>query len=124
MAIDRTTFGGVTYFTENGKEFLSISENTDPSGKTVEMSLAGNLRSDVRFDFSDELMLCVAMKKDIILNFENLEKIANSCMSVMLEVQQNIDQTGMGSLTIRSVPKVIYRSLDIIGLTDLLMIEG
>lgn len=123
MAIERTTFGGVTYFTENGKEFLSIAETAEPSGKTVEFSIAGNLRSDVRYDLSDEMMLCIAMKKNIILNLENLEKIANACMSSLLEVQQSIDQMGIGSLTLRSVPKPVYKSLDSIGLTDLLMIE-
>ena len=44
-------------------------------------------------------------------------------MSVLLEIQQSIDQLGCGSLTLVKVPKDVYRSLDSIGLTDLLMIE-
>lgn len=123
MAIDRTTFDSVTHFIENGNEFLSIAETFDPSGNTVEFKIAGNLRSDVRYDFSDEMMLCIAMKKDIVLNLENLDRISNACMSAMLDVQQSVDQMRRGSLTLKSLPKPIYKSLDSIGLTDLLMIE-
>ena len=123
MAIIRDTFGGVTRFSDGNGEFLSLPETISAADPTAVLAPAGDLRSDVRYDLRDELMLCVAMKKDIRLDLEKLERISNSCMSVLLEIQQSIDQLGCGSLTLLKVPKEIYRSLDSIGLTDLLMIE-
>ena len=123
MATVRDTFGGVTRFSDGGKEFLSLKESLSAEGSEVTLALEGALRSELRYDLRDELMLCVAMKKDILLDLEKLERISNSCMSVLLEIQQSIDQLGCSSLTLLKVPKEIYRSLDSIGLTDLLMIE-
>ncbi len=121
MAIQRDTFNGVTRFQEKGTEFLSFTETIN--GADVTLAPSGELRSDVRYDLRDELMFCVTMKKDVKVDCENLKRISNSCMSVLLEIQQSIDQLGRGSLTLTHVPKEIYRSLDSIGLTDLLMIE-
>ena len=123
MSIERYTFSGVTRFLEGGSEFLSFTEEMKPEEKLVTLAVAGSLRSDVRYDLRDELMLCVAMQLEIRLDLEKLEKISNSSMSVLLEIQQSIDQLGCGSLTLVKVPKDVYRSLDSIGLTDLLMIE-
>ncbi len=123
MSIERYTFGGVTRFTEGGSEFLSFTEELKSEEKTAVLAVSGSLRSDVRYDLRDELMLCVAMQLEIRLDLEKLEKISNSSMSVLLEIQQSIDQLGCGSLTLVKVPKDVYRSLDSIGLTDLLMIE-
>ncbi|MBR5095248.1 MAG: STAS domain-containing protein [Oscillospiraceae bacterium] len=123
MTIERYTFGGVTHFSEGGKEYLSFTETVAPDSARVDIAVAGTLRSDARYELRDELMLCVAMKKDIYLDMDKLERISNSCMSVLLEIQQSIDQLGCGSLTLRALPKEIFRSLDSIGLTDLLMIE-
>ena len=122
MAIQRTSFGGVLYFTEKGTEFLNLAEEIDPSGQAIAIKVTGNLRSDVRYDFSDEMMLCLAMKMDIVLDLENLQRISNACMTALLDIQQSVDQMGMGSLTLKHVPKPIYKALDSIGLTDLLMI--
>ena len=123
MATVRDTFGGITRFSDGGEEFLSFTETISADAPGVTMALTGALRSEVRYDLRDELMLCVAMKKDILLDMEKLERISNSCMSVLLEIQQSIDQLGCGSLQLTKVPKPVYKSLDSIGLTDLLMIE-
>ena len=123
MATVRDTFGGVTRFSDGNAEFLSFTETLGDGKSPVVLAAAGDLRSDVRYDLRDELMLCVAMKKDIVLDLEKLDRISNSCMSVLLEIQQSIDQLGCGSLTLTKVPKPVFKSLDSIGLTDLLMIE-
>ncbi len=123
MATVRDTFGGITRFSDGNSEFLSFTETVSAADATAVLAAEGDLRSDVRYDLRDELMLCVAMKKDIMLDLEKVDRISNSCMSVLLEIQQSIDQLGCGSLTLTKVPKPVYKSLDSIGLTDLLMIE-
>ena len=123
MATGRDTFGGVTRFSDGSGVFLSLQESLPAGENTAVLTPEGDLRSELRYDLRDELMLCVAMKKEILLDLEKLERISNSCMAVLLEIQQSIDQLGCGSLTLCKVPKEVYRSLDSIGLTDLLMIE-
>ena len=121
--IERITFNGVTSFYQGGTEFFSLTETLDPQGSGARLEAAGELRSGVRYDLRDELMLCAAMGKDIELNMAKLTRISNSNMTVLLEIQQTIDQIHRGSLTLRALPKEIYNALDRIGLTDLLMIE-
>lgn len=120
--IERTTVDSTTFFTESAAEILRIDEKISEDRKSVQFDISGSLRSDIRYDLRDELMLCAAMKMDILINMSGLTHIANSCMSVLLEVQQSIDEMNCGSLSLKDLPKEIYNALDSIGLTDLLMI--
>lgn len=120
--IERTTVDSTTFFTESAAEILHIDEKISEDRKSVQFDISGSLRSDIRYDLRDELMLCAAMKMDILINMSGLTHIANSCMSVLLEVQQSIDEMNCGSLSLKDLPKEIYNALDSIGLTDLLMI--
>ena len=63
------------------------------------------------------------MGKDVIVDCEGLQYIANACQDALLSAQQTADSIHRGTLTLVKVPAGIYAEFQKSNLHELLMIE-
>lgn len=89
----------------------------------VELVLSGSLRSDAVHDLQDELAALAGMGMDLVLDFSKVTYLSSACQQALLVIQQQMDRTGKGSLTICKLPGAILKELESTGISELLMIE-
>ena len=121
MSFSRTYEGNSWSLIENGETLLTVRE-TEEDGK-ISVALSGMLRSDMEHVFKDELVALMTLGKNVLLDCENLQYIANACQDALLSVQQTADSINRGTLTLKKVPDRIYADFQKINLHELLRIE-
>ncbi len=113
----------IIHFQNDGKDFLLLSESLDEKSGTVIVSLSGELRADAVHGFRDELLALASVKIAITLNLAELTYICNSGMGALVDIEQDVERTGKGSLILTAVSKPVMDSLKQTSLDQLLDIE-
>ncbi len=121
MALKMVIQGDSWSLLDDGVTVLTVKEPEDE--KETVLSVSGSLRSDTVLYFKDELAALATMGADVVLDFSELKYISNACQQALLTTQQQMDSLNKGSLTLRNVPKEIYKEFERINLHELLMIE-
>ena len=107
---------------KKGITVLTIKEFEDERQRTI-LAVSGDLRSDTVQNFKDELAAYASVGADITLDFAELKSISNACQMAILNVQQQMDDMNKGSVTLRNVPKEIYKVFETSNLHQLLVFE-
>ena len=122
MSLQRICEGDTWSLCEDGKPVLTVQETLKDG--TVQMRLAGALRSDTEHYMKDELGALLAVGMNIVVDCQDLEYISYSCLLAFLSVQREmIDQWNKGTLTLCKVPEAIYTEMKKTFLHELLVIE-
>ncbi len=121
MALTRTYAQDSWSLCDNGETIVSVKETVQENQVLIQVT--GSLRSDTKHSFQDELIALTSVGKDIVIDCQGIQYMANSCQLALLNVQQTMDRMHKGSLTLRNVPKNLYADFERINLHELLMIE-
>ena len=121
MQLKRKVVGDTLYIQDGENTILSMEEKQDDDGYRI--TLQGSLRSETLHNFQDELSAFASFGMDLILDLKGIEYVAPSCVDVLIQTQQRMDEIGKGSLTIVAVPDKILKEWDRNGITQVLMIE-
>ena len=119
--INRKLEGDSTFFYENDSLILTMVETDTEDG--ILMTLKGDLKKDTANPILDELNDFSMVNVKVTVDFKDVTSISAAVMNALLDAQQQIDQLEQGELVLRSIPDPIYREMDKIHLTELLMIE-
>lgn len=106
---------------EGGEAVVTIIETMEDN--VVRVQVVGSLRSDTEHFFQDELIALSTVGKDIVVDCQGIQYMANACQIALLTVQQRMDSMNRGSLTLCNVPPSIYADFEKTNLHELLMIE-
>lgn len=121
MKLTRKVEGNSISLTEGTTVVFTMKENREDKCMTV--FLEGSMKSDVAYDFQDEMMMWIIYGFDLKLNFSAVTYLSSSCARALLNIQQKIDDIEKGSLVLSKMPVSILKDLESMGLSDLLMIE-
>lgn len=100
-----------------------VTMKEETGERAITLKISGALRSDTELDFRDELMALVSVGSHVILDCAEITYMSNSCQFALLDVQQQMDQTGKGSLKLIHVPQNLYADFEKTNLSGLLDIE-
>ena len=106
---------------EGGEAVVTIIETMEDN--VVRVQVVGSLRSDTEHFFQDELIALSTVGKDIVVDCQGIQYMANACQIALLTVQQRIDSMNRGSLTLCNVPPSTYADFEKTNLHELLMID-
>lgn len=117
MRLKRTVNGDTVTLSDAEGAVLTIAASEE--GNDICLSLKGELRSDTKLDFRDELMFSVLSYKKVILDMKELSYIAPGCQRALLEAQKQADAKD-SALLLRSVTAEVCKQLEETGLYALL----
>ena len=121
MKLTRKVEGDCIQLADDTNVIFTMKEIKEDNYVTV--ILEGSLRSDVVYDFQDEMVTLALFGLDLKLNFSAVTYLSSACAKALLEIQQKMDSIGKGSLVLLKIPEVILKELESTGLSELLMIE-
>ena len=121
MGLTRTFSEDSWSLCEGGETIVTIRETVEDN--VVRVQVTGSLRSDTEHYFQDELIALSTVGKDIVVDCQGIQYMANACQIALLTVQQRMDSMNRASLTLCNVPQNIYADFEKTNLHELLMIE-
>lgn len=108
---------------ENSNIVLSITENIS-EGETMIITLTGEIRNEVAYEFEDEVMAALSVCKKIELDFEKVSYIASMALKSLLSIQRMIDEIENSSMVLTHVSSEVMTILKETGFSDILEIEA
>ena len=117
----RKVSGDSIFFYDKDQLFLTIEETDVDNG--ILMVLKGELRSDTAHHIQDELDAFTTIGKRVTIDFHDVVYISASILNALLNSQQLIDYLRQGEIILTKIPDSIYQEMDLIGITELLLIE-
>ena len=121
MRLTRKVDGNSISLLEGTNTIFTMKETREDMCMVV--TLEGSMKSDVEYDFKDEMMMLIFCGLDLKLDFSKVDYLSPSCARVLLYIQQEIDKRERGSLVLSKMPIAILKELESTGLSELLMIE-
>ncbi|MCQ2434197.1 MAG: STAS domain-containing protein [Oscillospiraceae bacterium] len=120
MKLTKTIADDSILFLEGTKVVMRIKEEL--VGDSVRITLQGELRSELFQHFQDELLALISVGKDLELNCRGLEYVAPSCVGVLVQVEQTVEQSGR-TMKLVELPSAVNEEFEKTGAADLLLIE-
>ena len=121
MALTRTYAQDSWSLCDNGETIVTVKETVQDNQVLIQVT--GSLRSDTKHSFQDELIALTTVGKDLVIDCQGIQYMANACQIALLDVQRKMDSMHKGSLTLRNVPENLYADFKKTNLHQLLMIE-
>ena len=110
--------GDTIRYAEDNKEFFSIKEKYLIGDKSASMELNGELRSDLRDEFADEMLMFLLNGMDLTIDMASVTYISKTCQMEIVSANRKKKESGArGKLTIINVPQDIYSEFEKIHLT-------
>ena len=121
MAIERVVQGDRLILKDRNKTVLTMQETLKDD--CIEIILEGELRSEVRHPFGDELNALILLDKHLKIDLAKVTYLSSNCSLALIEAQQKADDTEKGSLCLKNVPAAILEEMKANGMAARLMIE-
>lgn len=120
MKLTKTIVDDTIMFLEGTSIVLKMKEELIEN--SVRITLQGELRSELFQHFQDELLALISVGKDLELNCRGLEYVAPSCVGVLVQVEQAVEQSDR-TMKLVELPSAINEEFEKTGAADLLLIE-
>lgn len=119
--LNRKTKGNTTVFSDGDKTVLTIETKQADNGILV--TLTGKLCSETAHEIQVELIRFATVDASVVVDMCGVTYISPSVQHAFLNVQQEMDAMGKGSMVLRGMTDTIYGEFDKNGASELLMIE-
>lgn len=107
--IRQMTNDGFCIVKENGETVLRMEEK--PKDASVVVTLTGSLDGNNAYDVYDELDALISVGKGIELEIGDVTHLSGTFESMLITLQQKMEETPFETLPIRNVPRAIYDDL-------------